>query len=106
MDVIAVLLDDVVHRRRIPVRSFRRLLFAEINTKFVLVSRSAALLIDGPCIGFVAAANDAVVADNVELVRFLRDYWKLVDLTLVSYCRLPQSTLLNRPYSNSSIPSA
>ena len=82
------------------------LLFAEIDAEFVLVGRRAALLVGGPRVGLVAAADDAVVADNVEFLGVLGDDRKPVDLTFVSHCFLPQSTLESRPYRSSSMPSA
>ena len=106
MHVLAVLLDDVVHRGRIPSCGLRLLLLAEIDAKFVLVGRRAALLVGGPCVGMVAAADDAVVADDIEFLRVLGDDRKSVDLTLVSHCFLPQRTLDSRPYRSSSMPSA
>ena len=89
MHVLAVLLDDVVHRRRVPRRGFGRLLLAEIDAELVLVGRGAALLVGRPSVGLVAAADDAVVADDVEFLRVLRDDRKPVDLTLISHCFLP-----------------
>ena len=91
---------------RVPGGGFGRLLLAEVDAELVLVRRRAALLVDGPCIGFVAAADDAVVAGDVELLRVLRDDREAVDLTFVSHGFLPQSTLDSRPYSSSSRPSA
>ena len=104
--VLAVLLDDVVHRGRVPSRGFRRLLLAEIDAEFVLIGRGAALLVGRPSVGMIAAADDAVVADDVEFLRILRDDRKPVDLSLVSHCFLPQRTLDSRPYKSSSTPSA
>ena len=73
VNVLAVLLDDVVHRRRVPRGGLGVLLLAKIDAEVVLVGRRAALLVHGPGIGVVAAADDAVVADDVELLGVLRD---------------------------------
>jgi hypothetical protein len=104
--VFAVLLDDVVHGRRVPSGSFGALLLAEVDTKFVLAGRGATLLVSRPRVGLVAAADDAIVADDVELLGVLGDDRKPVDMTLVSHCCLPQSTLDSLPYRSSSTPSA
>ena len=104
--VLAVLPDDVVHRRRIPRGRLGGLLLAEVDAELVLIRRRAALLVHRPRVGLVAAADDAVVAGDVEFLRVLRDDRKAVDLTLVSHGFLPQSTLDSRPYSSSSTPSA
>ena len=98
MHVVAVLLDDVVHRRRVPCRCLGRLLFPEIDAEDIFVRRSAALLVGRPRIGVIAAADDAVVADDVEFLRVLRDDRQPVDLTLVSHRCLPHRTLDRRPY--------
>ena len=106
VDVLAVLLDDVVHRGRVPGGRFGRLLLAEIDTECVLIRRGAALLVGRPGVGMIAAADDAVVADDVEFLCILRDDRKPVDLSLVGHCFLPQRTLDSRPYKSSSTPSA
>ena len=95
--VFAILLDDVVHRRGIPGRGLGWLLLAQVNTKLVFSGRSAALLVGRPSVSLVAAADDAVVADDVEFLGILRDDWKLIDLTLVGHCFLPNRTLDSRP---------
>ena len=95
--VFAILLDDVVHRGRIPGRGLGWLLLAQVNTKLVFSGRSAALLVGRPSVSLVAAADDAVVADDVEFLGILRDDWKLIDLTLVGHCFLPHRTLDSRP---------
>jgi hypothetical protein len=97
MHVLAVLLDDIVHGRRIPRGRLGFLLLRKIDAEFVLIWRGVALLVDGPSVSFIAAADDAVVAGDVELLRVLRDDRKAVDLTLVSHRSLPQSTLESRP---------
>jgi hypothetical protein len=51
--------------------------------EFVLIWRGAALLVHRPGIGFVATADDAVVAGDVELPRVRRDDRETVDLALV-----------------------
>ena len=51
----------------------------------------AALLVGGPRVGIVAAADDAVVADDVELLRVLRDDRQLVDVALESHRYLPKN---------------
>ena len=94
--VFAVLLDDVVHRRRIPGDGFCRLLFAEIDSELVLVGRGAALLVGRPRVGLVAAADDAIVADDVEFLRVLRDDRKAVDVTFESHW-LPPSQNVGQP---------
>ena len=106
VNVFPVLLDDVVHRGGVPSGGFGRLLLAEIDTELVLIRGRTALLVHGPAIGLVAAADDAVVAGDVELLRILRDDREAVDLTFVSHDFLPQSTLDSRPYKSSSTPSA
>jgi hypothetical protein len=106
VDVFAVLPNHVVHRRRVPRGRFGILLLAEIDAEFVLVRRGSALLVVWPCVGFVAAADDAIVAGDVKLLRVLGNDREAVDLTFVSHGFLPQSTLDSRPYSNSSMPSA
>ena len=68
MYVLAILFDDVVHGRRVPRGRLGLLLFAEIDTEFILVRRRAALFVDRPGMGVIAAADDAVVADDVEFL--------------------------------------
>ena len=89
MHVFAVLLYDVVHRRRIPGCGLRFLLLAEVDAELVLSGRGAALLVGRPSVGLVATADDAVVAGDVEFLGVLGDDRKPVDLTLVSHCFLP-----------------
>ena len=71
MHVFAILLDDVVHRRRVPGRGLGRLLLGKIGAEHVLAWRGAALLVGRPSVGMITAADDAVVADDVELLGIL-----------------------------------
>ena len=104
VNVLAVLLDDVVHRRRIPGGCFGRLLFAEIDAELVLVGRGTALFVDGPSVSLVAAADDAIVAGDVEFLGVPRDDREPVDVTFESHCCLPYKTLDSRPYRSSRPP--
>ena len=85
MHIAAVLLDDVVHRGRIPRGRVCALLLGEVNAELVLVRCRAALLVSRPRVSLVAAADDAEVAGNVEFLGVLRDDRKAVNLTLVSH---------------------
>ena len=85
VNVLAVLLDDVVHRRRIPGVGFGRLLLGEIDAEGVGCRVGAALLVHRPGIGVIAAADDAVVAGDVVLLRVRRDDRQAVDVTFVSH---------------------
>src|SRR6202022_4951276 len=93
MDVFAILLDDVVHGRRIPRSGLSFLLLAQIDAEFILIGRGPALLVRSPGISFVAATNDAIVTGNVELLRVLRDDWEAVNLTFVRHCFLPSENV-------------
>jgi hypothetical protein len=98
MDVFAVLLHDVVHRRRVPGDGLRALLLAQIDAELIVARRRAALPVDVPAEGLVAATDDAEVADDIVLGGVSRDDRQTVDVALVSHgSRLPQSTLLSRP---------
>src|SRR5262245_48630418 len=106
MHIVAVLSDDVVHCRRVPSGCLRLLLFAEIDAEFVLVRCRTTLFVGRPCVSLVAAADDTIVAGDVELLRILGDDWKLIDLPFESHFSLPHRTLDSRPYKSSSTPSA
>ena len=83
--VLAVLLDDVVHRRRIPGGRLGRLLLGKIDAEGIGCRVGAALLVHWPRIGVIAAADDAVVAGDVLLFRVRRDDRQTVDVTFVSH---------------------
>src|SRR6266851_976573 len=85
MHVAAVLAHDVIHRGRVPRSRLGRLLLAEVDAELVLICRGAALLVGRPRVRFIAAADDAVVARDVELLGVLRDDRETVNLTLVSH---------------------
>ena len=85
VDVLAVLLDDVVHGRGIPGGRLRRLLLGKIDAEGVGRRVGAALLVHRPGIGVIAAADDAVVAGDVVLLRIRRDDRQAVDVTFVSH---------------------
>src|SRR5271165_436916 len=107
MHILAVLPDDVVHRGGVPGSGIGRLLLGEVDAKLVLTWCRATLLVGRPCIGLVAAADDAIVAGDVELLGVFRDDRESVDLTFVGHDVLPQtSTFDSRPYRSSSMPSA
>ena len=97
MHVAAVLLDDVVHRGRVPGRCLRILLLRQVDAELVVRRGGSALLVHVPRIGVIAAADDAVVANDIVLLGIRGDDRKLTDLTLVSHLILPQSTLESRP---------
>ena len=89
MHVFAVLLDDVVHRRRIPSVRILKLLLAQILAR--PVRQCGALLVHRPSVGFVAASYDAVVAGHVVDARICGNDRQTVDLTFVSHFTLPQA---------------
>ena len=96
MHVLPVLLDDVVHGRRVPELGLLVLLLAEVDAE--LVRRGRALLVDRPRVRLVAAADDAVVAGDVMFPGVCGDDRQTVDLSLVCHLiALPQSTLERRP---------
>ena len=95
--VAAVLLDDVVHRGRVPGGGLGLLLLGEIDAEDVLVGRGAALLVHRPGIGVVAAADDAELADDVVDGGVRGDDRQAVDVALESHDPLPQSTFDRRP---------
>ena len=97
MNVASVLLDDVVHGRRVPGRGFRILLFGKVNAECVVARRLTALRVHVPAVGVIAAANDAVVADDVVLLGVRRNDGELTDMPFVSHLAPPQSTLDRRP---------
>ena len=85
MHVAPVLFDDVVHRRRIPRLGVLILLLAQIDAELVLVGGGAALLVHRPCIGLVAATDDAIVADRVVFGRIGGNDRQPVDLSFVGH---------------------
>ena len=87
MDVLPVLLDHVIHGRRIPSLGFRTLLGGEIDAKLVRCGIRATLLLERPCIGFVAASHDTVVAGDVVFPGIRRDDRQAVDVAFVSHFR-------------------
>lgn len=97
MDVFAILLDDVVHRGRVPIASIGALLLGEVGVEFVLARIGASLLVDVPGVGLVAAPYDAEMAGDVVLLGIRGDDRETIDLTLVGHSLLPQSTLDKRP---------
>jgi serine protease Do len=64
---------------------------------YVLAGVGAALPVHRPGVGVIAAADDAVVADDVVHLGIGGDDGELTDLTLVSHLILPQSTFESRP---------
>ncbi len=89
LHVAPVLADDVVHRRRIPRLGVHDLLFAQIDAELVLFGCGSALTVHRPSVGLVAAADDAVVAGDVEFLRIGRDDRQAADLTLESHGSSP-----------------
>jgi hypothetical protein len=91
MDILAVLLDQVVHRGSVPRLAFGELLLREVDAEGVLVGRRAALPVRGPAVGVVAAADDAVMADDVVTRGVGGRDRQAVDLSLIGHGPLPQS---------------
>ena len=93
VNVLAVLLTMLYIDGAYQAAGFGRLLFAEIDAELVLVGRGAALFVDRPSVSLVAAANDAIVAGDVEFLGVLRDDRKPVDVTFVSHWCLPHKNV-------------
>ena len=85
VNVLAVLLDDVIHRGRIPGDRLGRLLFGEIDAEDVRRGIRPALLVNGPGVGVIAAADDAVVAGDIMLLGVRGNDRQTVDVTLVCH---------------------
>src|SRR5690349_16954122 len=92
MDVAAVLLDDVVHRRREPGGALGALLLRQVFAEDVLVRPRPALAIDVPGYRLVAAADDAVVAYHVLHLGVLRRDRQAVGVALVGHGDPPSIT--------------
>ena len=97
VDVAAVLLDDVVHRGRVPGVRLGALLARKIGAERVFTGGRAALLVHRPSVGVIAAADDAVVAGDVVFRGVRRNDGQTVHVSLVSHFILPQSTFDRRP---------
>jgi hypothetical protein len=89
MHVLPILADYIIHGGRIPSCRLGWLLLRKVYTELVLGGSSSTLFIYGPGIGFVAAANDAIVAGYIELFGVCRDDRQAIDMTLVSQFLLP-----------------
>src|SRR5487761_1112538 len=89
MHVPAVLLDDVIHRRREPIRGHCALLLGKSGIERVAPGSGTALVIDVPAINFVAATDDAVMANRVVDRCVLWRNRKPVDMALVGHRFLP-----------------
>ena len=98
VNVLPVLLDEIVHRWRVPGGGLRRLLLRQVDAEGVVGGGGAAFVAGVPAVGFVAAADDAVVADDGLDLGVGRDDRQAADLALVGHVRLPrQSTFDRRP---------
>ena len=96
--ILPVLLHDVVHRGRVPRVSIGALLLRKIGFEDVLGRVCGTLLVHGPGVGMIAAANDAEVAGNVLFLGVRRDDGQAIDLALECHGSvLPQSTFDSRP---------
>src|SRR5450631_599605 len=85
MNVTAVLLHDVVHRRRVPGGRFGRLLLRKVDAELVLAGRGTPFVAGVPSIRLVSASDDAVVADDVVLLRIRGNDRETANLTLVAH---------------------
>ena len=83
VNVFPVLLDDVVHRRGSTSSASSASCCFERSTPNLLCARArAALLVDVPGVGLVAAADDAELADDVVLLGVRRDDREPIDMAL------------------------
>ena len=89
MNVPSILFDYVVHRRSVPSWRLRLLLGSKVNPESIFRRGSATLVAGIPRVGLIAAADDAVVADDVVLFGIDRNDRKLADLTLICHVDLP-----------------
>ena len=89
LHVAAVLLDDVVHRRREPIRGLCFLLPREIDAEEVVGCLGPALLVDIPADRLVTAADDAERAGDVVDFCVLGRDRQAVDVALVGHRSSP-----------------
>ena len=73
------------------------MLRGKVNAELVLRWDCAPLVARVPRVSFIAAADDAVVADDVVFLCVGRNNRKLTNLTLVCHLDLLQSTFDSRP---------
>ncbi len=89
MNVAAILLYDIVHGRRIPGIGFRLLLLGQIDAEDVVLRIRAALFVDRPGIGVIAAADYAEVAGDIVLLGVRGNDRQTVNVTFEGHDLLP-----------------
>ena len=92
LDVFPVLLDDIVHRRRVPIGVIGNCCF-ERSTPNLFCGTCATLFVDVPSVGLVAAADDAELADDIVLLGVRWDDREPIGVTLECHGSAPPERL-------------